>query len=156
MDREKEAFQDLIGPENHCHGCGCANEKGLQLKSYWDGDKDESIAVFKPAPHHSAGMAEYVNGGIIASVIDCHGNNLAMALAYHRAGRKVGSLPKIWCVTGRLEIDYKLPVPIDCELLLRARLLEQEGRKSWIECLLYADDLLCVRGKLLQIEIARD
>ena len=32
------AFQDQ-GSVHHCHGCGPANEKGLRLKSYWDGDE---------------------------------------------------------------------------------------------------------------------
>jgi acyl-coenzyme A thioesterase PaaI-like protein len=153
MEKEKEAFQDLIGPENHCHGCGCANEKGLQLKSYWDGDA--AVAVSKPQPHHSAGMARYVNGGIVASIMDCHGNNLAMALAYHESGRGVGSLPKLWCVTASLKIDFKLPIPIDQELHLRAQLREHQGKKYWIDVQLFANDKLCAVGELLQIQVER-
>jgi len=32
------AFQDQ-GSVHHCHGCGAANERGLRLKSYWEGDE---------------------------------------------------------------------------------------------------------------------
>lgn len=152
-ERETEAFQDLIGPKNHCHGCGAFNEKGLRIKSYWDGD--EAVAVFKPQAHHTAGSPMYVNGGIIASIIDCHGNNLAMAAAYHRAGRRVGSEPKIWCVTAQLSVDYLAPVRIDKEIHLRARVTRQEGRKSWIEVQLTVEGELCCLGELLQVEVMR-
>jgi len=151
---EKIAFQDLIGPTNHCHGCGAFNEKGLRLKSYWDGE--EAVARYRPLPHQTAGSPLYVNGGILASLVDCHGNNLAMAAAYGREGREVGSEPKIWCVTARLAIDYMRAVPIDKELHLRAKVTRQEGRKTWLECLLTVDEEICVRGELLQIEIKRE
>ncbi len=153
MEKEKEAFQDLIGPKNRCHGCGMANEKGLRLKSYWDGD--DAVARWKPLPHHTAGSDKYVNGAIQASIIDCHCNNLAMASAYHRAGRKVGSEPKIWYVTARMEIDFKKPVPIDQEMHLRAHILETEGRKTRVECHLLVNGELCAKGVLLQIEVNR-
>jgi len=151
--KETEAFQDLIGPGNHCHGCGMANEKGLQLKSVWDGD--DAVAVWTSAPHHTAGSENYVNGGILASIIDCHCNNLAMASAYHRAGRRVGSEPKIWCVTARMEIDFKKPVPMGREIHLRAKIKKNEGRKTWLECQLSVDGEPCVTGLLLQLEIKR-
>ena len=154
MDSEKQAFQDLIGPENHCHGCGVGNPRGLYLKSYWDGD--EAVAVWKPAPHHTAGSAAYVNGGILASLIDCHSNNLAMASSYRRVGRPVGSEPKIWCVTARLNIDYKKPVPIDQEIHLRARVLEHERRKTRVECQLGTETEVCALGEVLLIEIDRN
>lgn len=153
MEKEKEAFQDLIGPDNHCHGCGTANPKGLHLKSYWDGD--EAIARWKPASHHTAGSPAYVNGGILASLIDCHSNNLAMAASYHRAGRSVDSDPRVWCVTAQISIDYKKPVPIDQEIHLRARILKNEGRKTRVECVLAVNGQVCVKGEVLLVEIHR-
>lgn len=151
MEKEKEAFQDLIGPDNHCHGCGNANPRGLHLKSYWDGD--EATAVWKPEIHHTAGSPKNVNGGILASLIDCHSNNLAMASSYHRSGRPVGSDPKVWCVTAQLNIDFKYPVPINREIQLRSRILKIEDRKTWVECQLSVQGVLCVEGKVLLIEI---
>ena len=32
------ALQDRYAPNNRCFGCGPANEKGLRIKSYVDGD----------------------------------------------------------------------------------------------------------------------
>jgi acyl-coenzyme A thioesterase PaaI-like protein len=153
MEKEKEALQDLIGPANHCHGCGVGNPGGFYLKSYWD--DDEAVAVWKASAHHTAGSPDYVNGGILASLIDCHSNNLAMASSYHRAGRPVGSTPHIWCVTAQLKVDYKKPVPIDQEIHLRARILKNERRKTRVECLLSIKGEICARGEVLLIEIQR-
>jgi acyl-coenzyme A thioesterase PaaI-like protein len=49
----------------------------LRLKSYWDGD--EAVANWRAEPHHCGGTQENLNGGIIASLIDCHSLNLAIA-----------------------------------------------------------------------------
>jgi len=36
----QEAFQDKWPDEvSYCFGCGRNNEKGFQIKSYWDGDE---------------------------------------------------------------------------------------------------------------------
>lgn len=150
---EKKAFQELIGPENHCHGCGIANEKGLHLKSYWQGE--DSVAVWRPSPHHCAGSPDVVNGGVLASLMDCLSNNLAMASAYRRAGRKVGSNPKIWCVTARLEAEYLKPVPMGKDLHLHARVASVDRRATHVECSVQVDGQTCARGKVLLIEIKR-
>jgi len=150
---ENQAFQDLIGPENHCHGCGVGNPNGLFLKSFWDGD--DAVAQWMPSPHHSAGSTDYVNGGILASLIDCHSNNLAMASSYRRAGRPVGSSPKIWCVTAQLNINFKAPVPINQPIQLKATLTKQERKKSYIECRLSSNNTLCAIAEVLLIEIDR-
>ncbi len=75
---EHVAIQDH-GSVHHSHGCGAANEKGLQLKSYGDGD--EAIAIWRALAHHCGGTRENPNGDLIASLIDCHSLNLAIAHA---------------------------------------------------------------------------
>ena len=73
----EKAFQDTY-PDNlsHCYGCGRLNPEGLQLKSYWDGE--ETVAHFRPRPSHMA-IPGYVYGGLLASLIDCHGTGSASA-----------------------------------------------------------------------------
>src|SRR4026207_2341760 len=95
------AFQDQ-GSVHHCHGCGAANEKGLRLKSYWDGD--EAVANGCAEPHHCGGTRENLNGGIIASLIDCHSLNLAIAHAYRVAGPPIGSTPRPGDATAGLPV----------------------------------------------------
>lgn len=147
-----KAIQDLIGPENHCHGCGPDNSKGLQIKSYLDGT-DAAVCKFTPQAHHSAGSSDVVNGGIIASVIDCHAVNFAMALRYKSEGREVGSEPKLWSVTGQLNISYKKAVPLASEFEVRAVVRSVEGRKTWLDCELVSGGDVCVVAEVLAISL---
>jgi len=98
----EKAFQDYYPDDvSHCFGCGKLNEKGHQIKSYWDGD--ETVAVFEPEPYHTA-IPGYVYGGLIASLIDCHGTGTAAAAAYREGGtRYVHQSPASlrYCLTAR-------------------------------------------------------
>lgn len=144
------AFQDQ-GSVSHCHGCGADNEKGLQLKSYWDGD--EAVAIWKAQPHHCGGSKEIVNGGIIASLIDCHSLNLAIAHAYRIEQRPIGSAPRIGYVTASLNVSYLEPTPIHEPLQLRARLTKIEGRKVWVNCTLSAAGQVRATGEVLGVRV---
>ncbi|MFN4112256.1 MAG: PaaI family thioesterase, partial [Ignavibacteria bacterium] len=78
--KDQRAVQDFYPDDlSHCYGCGRLNEYGHQLKSYWDGE--ETIAHFTPKPYHIA-VPGYVYGGLIASLIDCHGTGSAALAAY--------------------------------------------------------------------------
>jgi acyl-coenzyme A thioesterase PaaI-like protein len=137
----------------HCHGCGADNEKGLQIRSYWDGD--EAVCEWRPESHHCGGSKQIVNGGIIATLIDCHSLNLAIAHAYKSEGRPIGSSPKIGYVTGNLNVSYLRPTPIDETLRLRAKILKIEGRKAWVSCTLSAAGEIRATGEVLGIRIER-
>lgn len=129
------AFQDLI-PDNHCWGCGRDNSDGLHLRSEWEGD--EAVARWTASPAHAAGPVHVVNGGIIATVLDCHGVCTAIADAYRREGRPIGSEPSIWFATTSMRVDYLRPTPIDAELRLVASIQEADGRRAAVECTLEA------------------
>jgi acyl-coenzyme A thioesterase PaaI-like protein len=147
--REK-AFQDQ-GSVRHCHGCGADNEKGLRIKSYWDGE--EAVATWKAQPHHCGGSKEILNGGIIASLIDCHSLNLAIAHAYRAEQRPIGSSPRIGYVTAHLSISYLKPAPIDEPVKLRATISKIEGRKAWVHCTLSAGGEVRATGEVLGIRV---
>ena len=77
------SFQDYYPDElAHCYGCGRLNEHGYQIKSYWDGD--ESVCHFMPKPYHIS-VPGYVYGGLLASLIDCHGTGTAAAALLNAA-----------------------------------------------------------------------
>lgn len=149
----QESFQDL-GSVLHCHGCGRENEQGLRIKSYWDGD--EAIATWTPQPHHCGGTKEVLYGGIIASLIDCHSLNLAIAHAYRAEQRPIGSAPRIGYVTANLNISYLKPTPIDEPLELRARLTKLDGRKAWVNCTLSASGQVRATAEVLGIRVQWD
>ena len=148
----EQAFQDQ-GSVLHCYGCGADNEKGLRIKSYWDGD--EAIATWRAQPHHCGGRRDFVNGGIIATLIDCHSLNLAIADAYRREQRPIGSAPRIGYVTGHLAVSYLRPTPMSQPLHLRARITKTDGRKVWVDCILSAAGEVCARGEVLGIRVER-
>ena len=87
---EELSFQDQ-GATTLCYGCGPANEQGLQVKSRWDGE--DAVGTWTAEPHHCGGTREVVNGGVIATLLDCHSMNLATARAYRDEQRPIGSAP---------------------------------------------------------------
>ncbi|NVK40021.1 MAG: PaaI family thioesterase [Oceanospirillaceae bacterium] len=148
------AFQDQI-PGNHCFGCGPANAGGLRIKSYWHSD-DSAICRFQPSPHHCAGPERTLNGGIIATLIDCHCVCTAIADAYRRDGRTIGEGKAIWYATGKLEISYRAPAPIDAELELKARIDEISERKTILSCSLGANGRSFADARVVAVRVADD
>ena len=147
------SFQDQ-GSVRYCHGCGADNNRGLQIKSYWDGA--EAVARWKPEPHHCGGSTDILNGGIIASLIDCHSLNLAIADAYRTESRPIGSSPRIGYVTASINISYLKPTPIHEAVELRARISKRDGRKAWVHCTLSAAGEICATGEVLGIRVIRE
>ncbi len=144
------AFQEQLRG-NHCWGCGTLNELGLQIKSYWSGE--EAICAWDPKPYHSAGPKHVLNGGIIATVIDCHCVCTAIAAAYRAEGRKIGMEPSIWYATGSLHVTYLRPTPTNNPVLLRARIEEMKERKTILSCSLFANGEECVRGDVVAVRV---
>lgn len=144
------AIQDLI-PGNHCYGCGPENPDGMQIKSYWEGR--ESVCRYMPKPEQCAGPLQYVYGGTIASLIDCHSICTALSNYYRREGREIGEPPEIWCVTGRLAVDYLAPTPIDREITLRATIGECTDKKTIVHCAVYSDETRVAEGEVVAIRV---
>jgi acyl-coenzyme A thioesterase PaaI-like protein len=147
------SFQDQ-GSVEYCHGCGAGNAKGLRIKSYWDGE--EAVARWHAEPHHCGGSEQIINGGIIASLIDCHSLNLAIAHAYRAEKRAIGSRPRIGYVTANLNVTYLKPTPINEPVELRACIARLEGRKAWLSCTVSAAGEIRATGEVLGIRVERE
>lgn len=148
---KKKAFQEYYPEElSHCYGCGRLNDKGYHIKSYWDGE--ESICTYKPESHHIA-FPGFVNGGIIATLIDCHGTGTAAAAAYREEGREMDTLPALRFVTASLHVSYLKPTPIDTELTLKGKVKEVKGKKVVVEITLYANKVACAKGEIVAVKI---
>ena len=145
------AFQDAYPDDlSHCYGCGRLNEHGLQLKSYWDGA--ETVAVFTPRPYHVA-LPGFVYGGLIASLVDCHGTASAAAAACRAEGRELGSEPPVRFVTASLHVDYLRPTPLGGPLEIRGRIEEIKGRKIVVAETVSAGGQLCARGRVVAVRM---
>lgn len=146
-----QAFQDYY-PDDvaHCFGCGHRNEHGHRIKSYWEGE--ESVCRFVPEPYHTA-IPGYVYGGLLASLIDCHGTGTAAAAAYRAAGRAMDTEPTLRYVTASLHVEYKRPTPLGPPITLRGRVKEIKGRKVVVEEQLFVDGELCVTGEVVAVQM---
>jgi len=144
------ALQDRY-PGNHCFGCGPSNRRGLRLKSHRFGDA--CVARFSPSPEHNAGPEAWLNGGIVATLLDCHGVFAAIADAYAREEREFASAPLIWYVTGSLSVRYERPTPIDREARLVARVRSIAGRKTTVDCSLRSGGLVCATGMVVAVRV---
>jgi len=114
------SIQDRLYPDLPCFGCGPVNERGLRLKSYPAGD-GEVVAEFTPWPEHDNGTG-FLNGGIIATVLDCHSAAVVTNAADERGLRALdGALLPF--LTAGIEVRYRRPSPLDQTVTLRGRLL---------------------------------
>ena len=129
------AIQDQLHA-NYCWGCGADNPTGLRLQSHWD--DGTVVARWTPAPEFAAGPRHVLNGGIIATLLDCHGVCTAIDDAYRREGRAIGSPPDLWYATASLAVDYLRPTPIDGPLELTAVVTTREDRVTSVDCVLSA------------------
>lgn len=149
-----KAFQDYY-PESlsHCYGCGSQNQHGHRIKTYWDeANPDETVTRFTPEPQHTA-VPGFVYGGLLASLIDCHGTGTAAAAMYRAEGREIGSQPPFRFVTGSLQVSYLKPTPLGGPLEIRGRIKEIKGRKVVVEATVYAEGIATARGEVIALQM---
>ncbi|NHI90058.1 MAG: PaaI family thioesterase [Candidatus Thorarchaeota archaeon] len=133
-----------------CWGCGKNNEHGLHLKSHWE--DNETVAVWKPKEHHMA-FPGIMNGGIIATLIDCHGTGTANAAA-HRASE---NLPQHFMfVTSGLSVRFLRPTPLNRPVMLKAQVKDFSDRKITVSCELYSGDMKCATGEVTTVRVDID
>ena len=147
----RKAFQDYY-PDNfsQCYGCGRLNDKGLQIKSYWDGE--ETVCTFNPDEKYMA-IPGMVYGGLIASLIDCHSTGSAAAFATRAEGREMGSEPAIRFLTAALHVDFKSPTPMGVALELRSKAKEIKPRKVIVTTVLTANGAICASGEVVAVRV---
>lgn len=146
------AFQDYYPDEYaHCYGCGRLNEKGYQIKSFWDGD--EGVCRIVPEKHYTGGMKKILYGGMIASLMDCHGAGTAAAAKARelKIKMKPGAMPRF--VTASLTVDYLIPTPVGKEVELRAKVEEIKGRKVTVSVTLSTEGTVHAKGQLIMVQI---
>lgn len=148
---ELKAIQDYYPEElSHCYGCGSLNEHGHQIKSFWDGD--ETVSNYNPKPYHIA-IPGFVYGGLIASLIDCHGTGTAALASYRSEGREPDSMPPFRFVTASLHVDYLRPTPLGVQLELRGKVTEIKGRKVVSEITVFAEGKITARGEVIAVQM---
>lgn len=98
-----------------CIVCGKENELGMKA-SFYELENNELIAICNTKDWHQSYPGR-VHGGVSAALLD------------ETIGRAISiSDDTIWGVTVSLDIKYKKPVPIDCEIKVLGR-ITKENRK---------------------------
>lgn len=114
---EEVCVQEAYTPDSVCFGCGPAAPDGLKLQSYRVEDGLEAIVSIDKKYCAFPGI---VNGGIVATLFDCHGNWTAAVTLMDK-----GCLPKPPLTTvAEILIKYEEPTPPHEELLLRSRVVD--------------------------------
>jgi acyl-coenzyme A thioesterase PaaI-like protein len=151
MSASEPAFQDLyVEDYSHCYGCGRLNPDGLQIKTHWEGE--ESVTRYSPRPCHTA-IPGFVYGGLLASLLDCHGTGTAAAAAARAQGRALDSHPPLRYVTASLKVDYLKPTPMGVTLEIRGRAKEVKGRKVVVEATLFASGVATVKAEIVAVQL---
>ena len=101
--------------DEYCFACGEKNPIGLHLKFDFDGEK---ITTRKFLPREFEGYEGTAHGGIISTMLDETMCKFISAKYHEKA------------VTGRLEIRYKYPTPVEQELKITA--WQENQRKNII------------------------
>jgi acyl-coenzyme A thioesterase PaaI-like protein len=147
----EKSFQDFYPDATaHCFGCGRLNDQGHQIKSYWDGE--ESVCYFQPNSYHIA-IPGYVYGGLLASLLDCHGTGTAAAAGYRAENRAMDTEPGLRYLTASLHVDYLKPTPLGPMLEIRAKVKEIKGRKSVIEEWIVVNGVTTVKGEVVAVQV---
>ncbi len=143
----ESAFQDQYPDDYaHCYGCGRLNKAGHHLKSYWEGE--ESVCRFTPDPKYTGGFPGFIYGGMIASLIDCHGAGTASAAKAREDGKPLSRF-----VTASIKVDYLAPTPINTELEVRGKPVEVKGRKVIVDLTVFAAGKITATGTVVMVQI---
>ncbi|HEX7065527.1 MAG TPA: PaaI family thioesterase [Bacillales bacterium] len=143
-----KAIQDYY-PEDFswCYGCGRLNEKGHHFRTSWQGD--QTVTEYTPLPEHTA-IPGFVYGGLIASLMDCHGTGSASLALHRKNGHEPGDgaePPRF--VTASLHLDFLKPTPQDVTLKAVGSITEIHPKKWEVATEIFAGDTLCVRGTVV-------
>jgi uncharacterized protein (TIGR00369 family) len=117
-------------PENHCFGCGGANEMGMLLTFELDEISRRSKGRFR-IPARYQGAKGLVHGGIVATLLD-----EAMGKLNHGIGKPA--------MTAELRVNYLRPVPVEQEIIVEAHQERRIGRNF-----LHAGEIRDLAGNVL-------
>ena len=94
-----------------CFACGQRNEVGLKLTFRREGDR--ILADYRPTKRFQ-GFPGVLHGGILATMLD-------------ETMSRTGALRREWLMTGKLDIRYRRPAPIDQPLRIWGEIVRERA-----------------------------
>ena len=123
------SIQESLYPTLTCFGCGHANPDGFHLRSYRVGDL--TVADFTPRPEHDNGFG-FLNGGIITTVLDCHGAAVVMWEAAQREWHAEDGA-QIPFITAGFDVRFLRPTPLGPTIRLEADPVSVDEREIVVQ-----------------------
>jgi len=143
---EEVGVQRQYAPSSICFGCGPANQQGLQINSI---RIENGLSMEYLPEHHHQAFPGMINGGIIGTLLDCHGNWTAAIALMDAQG-----LEEPPCtVTASYSVQLRRPTPIDVPLKVTSQIKELSGDRVEVELLLEANGKVCATGSGLFVAV---
>ncbi len=142
----EKSVQLQYAPNSICFGCGPSNEEGLQIQSFPIENGLKMTFVAKEEHQAFPGM---INGGIIGTLLDCHGNwTAAMAIM---EGRQEKQPP--CTVTARYTVKLRRPTPLGVPLEITSQVESLDEDRAEISMILTANGEVCAKGDGLFVAV---
>ena len=128
-----------------CYGCGRLNQDGHHFRTSWQGDK--TLTVYTPKPEHIA-LPGFVYGGVIASMLDCHGSGSCALALFRKNGDELGGAedpPRF--VAASLNVNFLKPTPHGIQLKAIGTVTEIHPKRFRVNSELFAGDELCASSE---------
>jgi uncharacterized protein (TIGR00369 family) len=125
--------------DDRCFVCGPTNPLGLKARFIVDRDRQSAhCAIRIPADYQ--GWWGLVHGGILAALVDEAGVYACRASGEH-------------FVTAELTVKYKIPVPVDVDLLITAEVVGRKRRIYSVVARIERDGQVLVEstGKIVEL-----
>ena len=143
---EGVSVQEEFAPSSICFGCGPSNPQGLQIRSFRTENGLEM--EFTTSDEHQA-FPGMVNGGIIGTLLDCHGNWAAAIALMERNG--MDNPP--CTVTANYSIKLRRPTPHGERILIQARITEIKEDRAEVSMTLSSNEKVCATGEGLFVAV---
>ncbi|MBJ23188.1 MAG: thioesterase [Euryarchaeota archaeon] len=138
--------QKKFAPNSICFGCGPANKKGLKIDSHRI--EGGLITEFKTNLEHQA-FPGIINGGIIGTLLDCHGNwTAAIAIMDNRGDERPSCT-----VTANYSVKLIRPTPFNETLIITSEVVELLEDRAKISMKLFVGEKLCAKGEGLFVSV---
>ncbi len=141
-----QSVQERHAPSSICFGCGPANQDGLRIRSF---RSDAGLEMeFEPLEEHQA-FPGMINGGIIGTLLDCHGNWTAAMALMDRSGDEEPPCT----VTASYSIKLRRPTPFGPTLKVTGEVTSIQDDRASVSMALIADDKVCATGEGLFVAV---
>ena len=134
------SVQETHAPTSICFGCGPANKEGLRIRSFRRDDVEHGLRMTFVSEEQHQAFPGMVNGGIIGTLLDCHGNWTA-AIAIMESN-KMEEPP--CAVTANYSIQLRRPTPSQEELTIISEVTDLQVDRVVVKMELYAQGIICV------------